>query len=90
MQPVQSFPRETLQPVQSRKSGPRKILSTMTAADLAALQSRLGMTQAQLADAIGISPRHLANHLSGAAPIPLTTALACAAVALGLRDYPSR
>ena len=53
----------------------------MTPADFHATRQALGLTQAQLAEAIGISPRMLRYYESGDRKIPLTVALAVKAYA---------
>ncbi len=52
----------------------------MTADELRALRKRLGMTQAQLAAALDLSPSSISNYegaRSPALPIPRVVALAC-------------
>ena len=52
----------------------------MTADELRALRKRLGMTQAQLAAALEISPSSISNYEGGrrpALPIPRLVELAC-------------
>ena len=48
----------------------------MTPAELIAAKEALGMTQKQLADALGITTRHLRNYEQGGAAIPKQTSLA--------------
>jgi transcriptional regulator with XRE-family HTH domain len=47
-------------------------------------RKRLGYTQAEAAQAIGMGTRQCQKYEQGEAPIPLTVALACAAVAMGV------
>jgi transcriptional regulator with XRE-family HTH domain len=44
-------------------------------------------SQRAAADALGISPRLVFAYEHGEKPVPLTERLACAALALGIRDY---
>jgi transcriptional regulator with XRE-family HTH domain len=50
-------------------------------------RKRLGLSQRGAADALGLSFRAYQNYESGFRPIPKPVALACAAVALGLKEY---
>jgi transcriptional regulator with XRE-family HTH domain len=63
----------------------------VTAADLRALRKRLGLTQAQLAAALDLSPSTISNYEGGgrpALPIPRVVELACQAlVAKDQRDW---
>jgi len=52
-------------------------------------RKRLGLSQRGAADALGLSLRAVQNYESGLREIPKPVALACAAVALGLKDYGS-
>jgi transcriptional regulator with XRE-family HTH domain len=45
------------------------------------------LSQAGAADALGISARNVFAYEHDEKPVPLTVRLACAAYALGLRDY---
>lgn len=56
----------------------------MTADDFNALQTRLGISRAELCRQIGIAPNTGTRYASGAFQIPLTVALACAALEAGL------
>lgn len=49
----------------------------MTAADLKAWRTRLGMTQGKAAAALGLSLRAIQNYEGGFRPIPLPVELAC-------------
>lgn len=67
----------------------------MTPQQLIAWRERLGLNQIAAAKAIGVSPSMLRLYEHGKryddgrpVVIPKTVALACAAVALGLSDYP--
>ena len=59
----------------------------MTPADLIALHRRLGISRAELCRQIGIAPNSGTAYAMGRKPIPLTVALACAAVAFNLPPY---
>lgn len=52
----------------------------MTPADFLAWRSRLGLTQAGAAEALGISPRQVWNYENGRAAIPRLVELACSAL----------
>ena len=65
----------------------------MTPTDFRAWRKRLSLTQEEAAAALGISTSMISNYEAGEirstdhpAPIPKTVALACAAVARGLRE----
>lgn len=66
----------------------------MTPADLRAWRERLSLTQGEAAKRLGLGKSTYVNYERGARSdgypvrIPRTVALACAAVALGLSDYP--
>ena len=59
----------------------------MTSDDLRAWQAAMGYTYAQAHAALGISSATYARMLSGSGPIELRTALACAALAAGLKPW---
>jgi transcriptional regulator with XRE-family HTH domain len=50
-------------------------------------RKRLGLSQREAGDALGLSLRAVQNYESGERDIPKPVALACAAVALGLKEY---
>jgi len=56
----------------------------MTAASLTALRKRLKLSKTAFAEKIGIGRRTLGQYEAEERPIPLTVALACAAIAFGL------
>lgn len=57
----------------------------MTAADFIELYRRLGISRAELCRQIGIAPNTGTAYALGRKQIPRTVALACAAVALGVK-----
>lgn len=57
----------------------------MTPADFTDLHQRLGISRTELCRRIGIAPNSGTAYAHGRAPIPLTVALACAALEAGLR-----
>jgi hypothetical protein len=57
----------------------------MTAADFIALHQRLGISRGELCRRIGIAPNSGTAYALDRKHIPLTVALACAAVALGIK-----
>lgn len=59
----------------------------MTAADFIDLQNRLGISRAELCQQLGIAPNTGTAYALGRHPIPRTVALACSALALGIRPY---
>lgn len=59
----------------------------MTAADFTALQDRLGISRAELCRRLGIAPNTGTAYALGRKQIPRTVALACAAVALGVKPH---
>lgn len=59
----------------------------MTPASLKAWRKRLGLSQQEAADTLGLSIRAVQNYESGLREIPKPVALACAAIALGIREY---
>lgn len=60
----------------------------MTADEFTALHQRLAISRAELCRRIGIAPNSGTAYASGKAPIPLTVALACAAVEAGIGPQP--
>jgi len=56
----------------------------MTAADFIALQARLSISRGELCRRIGIAPNSGTAYALGRKPIPLTVALACAAIEVGI------
>ena len=56
----------------------------MTPGAFTALHQRLGISRAELCRQIGIAPNSGTAYALGRQPIPLTVALACAAVAYGI------
>lgn len=59
----------------------------MTPASLKAWRKHLGLSQKAAAWALGVSHRQYCYYESGVFRVPLTVELACAAVALGIRQY---
>lgn len=59
----------------------------MTPASLKAWRKHLGLSQKAAAEAVGVSHRQYCYYESGAFSVPHTVALACAAIALGIRRY---
>jgi hypothetical protein len=59
----------------------------MTGAEFTALHTRLGISRAELCRRIGIAPNSGTAYALERQPIPLTVALACAALAFGLPPY---
>ena len=59
----------------------------MTAEDFRRVETELGITRAALCAKIGIAPNSATAYALGRKPIPLTVALACAAVVAGLQPY---
>ena len=57
----------------------------MKSDDFNSLQNRLGVSRAELCRLIGIAPNSGTAYAMGRKPIPYTVALACAAVALGIK-----
>jgi len=61
----------------------------MTPDDLRAWQAHMGYNYAQACEALGVSSSTYANMLGGKAKLDLRTALACAAIAAGLKPWKS-
>lgn len=61
----------------------------MKSDDFIQLQHQLGISRAALCRAIGIAPNSGTAYASGRKTIPITVALACAAVQNGLQPYGS-
>lgn len=59
----------------------------MTAEDLRAWQAHMGYNYAQACEALGVSSSTYANMLGGKAKLDLRTALACAALAAGVKPW---
>ena len=57
---------------------------SMTPTQLQQTQTNLGLSRAELARQLGIAPNTATAYAKGRAPIPLTVALACAALEAGL------
>lgn len=60
----------------------------MSPADFAAWRKLMSLNRTRAAAALGISRNMPARYEAGTASIPLTVALACAALARGLRPWP--
>ena len=60
----------------------------MTPADLRTWQASMGLTQVQASAALGITHAAYSALVCGRAGIDLRTALACAALASGLKPWP--
>ena len=60
----------------------------MTAAEFNAAQERLGISRREFARRIGIAPNSATSYSLGRKPIPLTVALAIAAVEAGIGPRP--
>lgn len=60
----------------------------MTPADLRAWQAHMGLTYTTAAQALGMSRSNYALMLSGRTAIDRRTAMACAALAAGLDEWP--
>lgn len=61
----------------------------MTPSDLTAWRKRLGLSKVGAAEALGCDRGSVSAWEAGSYPIPRYIALACAAIALGIKDYPS-
>lgn len=59
----------------------------MTADDLRAWQAHMGLSQRAAADALGVTHAAYSAWVLGKTPIDLRTALACAALAAGLKPW---
>lgn len=62
----------------------------MTAAEFTAWRKRLGYTQAQAADALGMSRRQVQYYEDGSQAVPRVVELACGALESGIRDQGSQ
>ena len=60
----------------------------MTAADFADWRKRMGLNRLKAAEALGVSRNMPARYEAGVSPIPLTVALACAALVRGVAPWP--
>lgn len=61
----------------------------MTPTDLRAWQAHMGLTQVLAAQALGVTHAAYSAWVTGRTPIDLRTALACAALAAGLKPWQS-
>lgn len=61
----------------------------MTPADFARWRELMGLNRTQAAGALGISRNMPAKYEAGTAPIPITVALACAALIRGIAPWPN-
>ncbi|ABN75763.1 helix-turn-helix domain-containing protein [Cereibacter sphaeroides] len=59
----------------------------MTADDFNNLQASLGISRAELCRRLGLAPNTGTAYALGRKDIPLTVALACAAIALNIQPY---
>lgn len=55
--------------------------------DFTTIQNTLSISRAELCRRIGLSPNSATAYANGRKPIPLTVALACAAIVAGLGPY---
>jgi DNA-binding XRE family transcriptional regulator len=62
----------------------------VTKTDLIEWRRRLSLTQEQAAGSIGCSKRSIVIWEQGARDVPKYIALACAAIALGVTEYPPK
>lgn len=60
----------------------------MTPAEFADWRRRMGLNRSKAAEALGISRNMPAKYEAGERPIPLTIALACAALIRGIAPWP--
>ena len=60
----------------------------MTPADFARWRSLMGLNRRQAAEVLGVSRNMPAKYEDGSATVPLTVALACAALIRGLKPWP--
>jgi transcriptional regulator with XRE-family HTH domain len=58
-------------------------------ADFARWRELMSLNRTQAAEALGVSRNMPAKYEAGTAPIPLTVALACAALIRGISPWPS-
>jgi len=61
----------------------------MTPADFTDLHQRLGISRSELCRRIGIAPNSGTAYALGRKPVPLTVALACAAILFNLAPHGS-
>lgn len=61
----------------------------MSPADFARWRELMSLNRTQAAEALGVSRNMPAKYEAGTAPIPLTVALACAALIRGISPWPS-
>jgi transcriptional regulator with XRE-family HTH domain len=61
----------------------------MTREQLKSMRKRLRLSQRALGERLGMTRTSIARYEYGHIPIPRTVELACAAIALGLSEYPS-
>jgi len=60
----------------------------MVPADFARWRKLMGFNRTQAAEALGVSRNMPAKYEAGTVPIPLTVALACAALIRGVKPWP--
>lgn len=61
----------------------------MTPTDFARWRALMGLNRRQASEALGVSRNMPAKYEAGTVPIPLTVALACAALIRGLSPWPN-
>ena len=61
----------------------------MTPTDFARWRELMSLNRTQAAEALGVSRNMPAKYEAGTAPVPLTVALACAALIRGLQPWPN-